>query len=131
MEGTNKNKFTKKDIQLADFCWTLAHPARIIILKTIARNSVARIRDFENEIPLAYTTILQHLDELLKHGIIKKVSDKRFLNNRGYKINLKYFEVFNKLFNSFYKQTLMSSKKNRKYSSQENIKVIKAYLLLM
>jgi DNA-binding transcriptional ArsR family regulator len=49
----------------------LAHPARLTILKYLARTKSCISGDISNELPLSRTTVNQHLKELKKLGMVK------------------------------------------------------------
>lgn len=63
--------FEKEDIQLADWAKALGHPARIAILKVLARRCTCLCGDITEELPLAQSTISQHLKVLKEAGIIQ------------------------------------------------------------
>lgn len=68
----NKTKlFEQEDIQLANWAKALGHPARIAILKVLARRCTCLCGDITDEIPLAQSTISQHLKVLKQAGIIQ------------------------------------------------------------
>lgn len=54
----------------AGFAKALAHPARLAILKHLSVNDCSYIKDLLIEIPMAQSTISQHLKELKDAGLI-------------------------------------------------------------
>jgi ArsR family transcriptional regulator, arsenate/arsenite/antimonite-responsive transcriptional repressor len=66
--------------ELAHFSRVLSHPARLMILKYLAKKKVCISGDITEEIPLSRTTVSQHLKELKKVGLIQGTVD-------GLKIN--------------------------------------------
>lgn len=66
-----KEKYTQEDLLLAGFCKALAHPARIMIIKLLLRTDSCICGDIVKEIPLAQSTVSQHLKELKKAGLIQ------------------------------------------------------------
>ncbi len=56
---------------MAAFCKALAHPARITILKLLLSKESCICGDIVKEIPLAQSTVSQHLKELKKAGLIQ------------------------------------------------------------
>ena len=62
--------FTLKDQQLALLAKALSHPARIAILKVLATKNECVCGDIVLEIPLAQSTVSQHLKELKTAGLI-------------------------------------------------------------
>ena len=57
-------------ITLAKFAKALGHPARIIILKHLSNQSCCFTGDLLEVLPLAQSTISQHLKELKEAGLI-------------------------------------------------------------
>ena len=55
----------------ARFAKALAHPARLAILKYINDNDCCYTKDLLEEIPMAQSTISQHLKELKNAGLIE------------------------------------------------------------
>ncbi len=49
----------------------LGHPARLAILHFLAETNSCYTGDISSELPLARTTVNQHLDELKKAGLIQ------------------------------------------------------------
>jgi len=69
--GTTKTElFTNKQKRIADLTKALGHPARIAILMHLFKINSCVCRDIVEEIPLAQSTISQHLKALKKVGII-------------------------------------------------------------
>ena len=61
-----------EELQLAaGYFKTLAHPARLAILKYLSESKVCISGDISNELPLSRTTVNQHLKELKNMGLIK------------------------------------------------------------
>lgn len=72
--GVNKNyKFSEEENELADICKALAHPARIAILKLLIQRNSCICGELVDELPLAQSTISQHLKELKKSGLIQGI----------------------------------------------------------
>jgi ArsR family transcriptional regulator, arsenate/arsenite/antimonite-responsive transcriptional repressor len=63
--------FKKTDIRLAEIARALAHPARIAILKELARRNECVCGQIVDAIPLAQSTVSQHLKELKEIGMIR------------------------------------------------------------
>ncbi len=57
--------------QTARFAKALAHPARIMILKLLAGRSACYCGNIVEELPLAQSTVSQHLKELKNSGLIQ------------------------------------------------------------
>ena len=70
MTRTKKNHFTQKQNRIAELARALAHPARIAILEVLARHNTCICGDITKELPLAQSTVSQHLKVLKETGII-------------------------------------------------------------
>lgn len=66
-----KEKYNQEDLLIAGFCKALAHPARIMIIKLLLSKDSCMCGDIVREIPLAQSTVSQHLKELKKAGLIQ------------------------------------------------------------
>ncbi len=66
-----KDTYPEDNIKMAAFCKALAHPARITILKLLLSKDSCICGDIVKEIPLAQSTVSQHLKELKKVGLIQ------------------------------------------------------------
>lgn len=70
MALTKAHKFNKQQIQIAKLAKALAHPARIAILELLAEQNTCICGDITDELPLAQSTVSQHLKALKDAGII-------------------------------------------------------------
>jgi DNA-binding transcriptional ArsR family regulator len=59
------------DILLAKYAKALSHPARIAILKFLAKENACFCGEIVNELPIAQATVSQHLKELKYAGLIQ------------------------------------------------------------
>ena len=71
MAVTKRDEFEKAEITLADLAKALSHPARISILKVLAKNNECICGEIVEILPLSQSTVSQHLKELVKVGLIK------------------------------------------------------------
>ena len=71
MGATKSYEFTAKENKLAKYAKALAHPARIAILKLLAKKASCQCGDIVEELPLSQSTVSQHLKELKEAGLIK------------------------------------------------------------
>jgi DNA-binding transcriptional ArsR family regulator len=94
-----KEEFTQKEQDLAAFAKALSHPARIAILKVLAQRNECICGDIVDILPLAQSTVSQHLKELKTAGIIDGSIDGP---RSCYCINWKSFEKFNAEFASLF-----------------------------
>jgi DNA-binding transcriptional ArsR family regulator len=66
-----KTSLFDDDLQrLAEIAKVMSHPARLAILRYLAKCNTCISGDISNEIPLSRTTVSQHLQELKKVGLI-------------------------------------------------------------
>lgn len=108
MATSKKEAFSKKENELADFARALAHPARIAILKEIAQRQECICGEIVEMVPLAQSTVSQHLKELLNAGLITGTVEGV---TSCYCINWKTFEKFEKSFSSFFTHTQLENPK--------------------
>jgi len=66
-----KEKLTKEQIQLARFAKALGHPVRVAILQMLARQTCCYHGDMSEILPIAKSTLSQHLKELKEAGLIQ------------------------------------------------------------
>lgn len=71
MAVSKKYEFSSEEVLLADLAKALSHPARIKILKILSSKNVCMCGDIVDELPLAQSTVSQHLKELKKVGLIE------------------------------------------------------------
>lgn len=98
MALTRKEAFPDKDLILADWCKALAHPARIAILRTLASRGECICGDLVIDLPLAQSTVSQHLKALKEAGLIQGEIDGP---RSKYCVNRKNIERFIKAFGNF------------------------------
>src|SRR6266576_3831941 len=102
MAQNKKDEFNKKENELADFANAISHPARVAILKQIAKQETCICGEIVQVLPLAQSTVSQHLKELLKAGLITGTVEGV---KSCYCINWKTFEKFESTFNEFFAKT--------------------------
>ena len=103
-----KEAFTQKEQDLAEFAKALAHPARIAILKILAQHNECICGEIVEILPLAQSTVSQHLKELKNAGLINGTVDGP---RSCYCINWKAFEKFNAEFNSLFSSLKIQNEK--------------------
>ena len=96
-----KAAFTQKEQDLAEFAKALAHPARIAILKVLAEKNECICGEIVDVLPLAQSTVSQHLKELKNAGLINGTIDGPRI---CYCIHWKAFEKFNADFNFLFQK---------------------------
>ncbi|MBC7626756.1 helix-turn-helix transcriptional regulator [Ferruginibacter sp.] len=104
-----KESFTQKEQDLAEFAKALAHPARIAILKVLAEHNECICGEIVAVLPLAQSTVSQHLKELKNAGLIKGSVDGP---RSCYCINWKAFEKFNQQFSLLFTNLKIKNKKS-------------------
>jgi ArsR family transcriptional regulator len=96
-----KEEFTQKEQELAAFAKAMSHPARIAILKVLAQKNECICGEIVEVLPLAQSTVSQHLKELKNAGLISGETDGP---RSCYCINWKAFEKFNTNFNMLFQK---------------------------
>ncbi len=71
MAFSKKDRFDKRQARIAAFADGLSHPARIAILETLARRKSCICGEIVEVLPLAQSTVSQHLKELRELGLVK------------------------------------------------------------
>jgi ArsR family transcriptional regulator len=67
-----KEEFGKKKQHLAMLAKAVSHPARISILKILAKKENCNCNELVELLPLSQSTVSQHLKELKNCGLIKR-----------------------------------------------------------
>ena len=75
MALARKEEFPRKESDLADFAKALAHPARLAILMALAEKRECICGDLVMDLPLAQSTVSQHLKALKEIGLIRGTID--------------------------------------------------------
>jgi ArsR family transcriptional regulator, arsenate/arsenite/antimonite-responsive transcriptional repressor len=99
MAFNKKEEFSAKEQSLASFAKAISHPARIAILNVLAKKNECICGEIVETLPLAQSTVSQHLKELKNAGLIDGSIDGP---RSCYCINWKAFEKFNTEFNSLF-----------------------------
>ncbi len=97
-----KEAFGEDEQALAELAKALAHPARIAILKELACRQSCICGEIVEVLPLAQSTVSQHLKELLQAGLISGTVDGV---KSCYCINRKTFQRFEQMLSVFFKFT--------------------------
>ena len=71
MPITKTDYFTKEQEQTARFAKALGHPIRVAILQLLNSQSCCYHGDMAEELPIAKSTLSQHLNELKDAGLIQ------------------------------------------------------------
>ena len=109
------------DLQdLARFAKIISHPARLAILKYLAKTKTCISGDISDYLPLSRTTVSQHLKELRDSGLIQGEIDglkiNYCLNNSNIK---KYLKMFDKFFSTIKTAKIPCNVKPKKSQSKK------------
>jgi DNA-binding transcriptional ArsR family regulator len=101
MAQSKKEKFNKDDIRLARIAKALAHPARIAIIRYLALKDECFFNEISKELPLADSTVSQHMSELKSAGLIQGSFEppkiKYCISTEGWKQARKLLKGFAKI----------------------------------
>ena len=103
-----KEEFTQAEQELAALAKAMSHPARIAILKVLAKKNECICGELVETLPLAQSTVSQHLKELKNAGLIQGTLDGP---RSCYCINWKAFEKFSNDIGSLF--TILKTKNEK------------------
>jgi DNA-binding transcriptional ArsR family regulator len=103
MTHPKSSDYKDEEISLARFAKALGHPARIAIMNHLACMSDCCFTDILNELPIAQSTVSQHLKELKESGLIQGTIDPPKVR---YCIDKKNWEKARTLFNELFNQKI-------------------------
>lgn len=90
-------QYSEQTEDLSTFAKALAHPARIVILKHLSKQEACLTGELTGVLPLAQSTISQHLKELKDAGLIDgEVAPPRIrycINQKNWQRAKKQFEI--------------------------------------
>jgi len=100
---TEKKYYTESQEKVARYAKAMSHPVRIFILDFLADNidKCCYSGDMAEELPIARSTLSEHLKELKKAGLIQGEINPPYIK---YCINKQNWEAAKELFNSFYQR---------------------------
>ena len=107
MALNKKAEFSEADQKIADLAKTLGHPARIAILRILAEKNTCICGEIVEVLPLAQSTVSQHLKELLNANLIKGTVDGL---KSCYCINWETMNEFSKELDFLFKDLLSQTK---------------------
>jgi ArsR family transcriptional regulator, arsenate/arsenite/antimonite-responsive transcriptional repressor len=102
MAVSKKTEFKPDEIMLAEFAKAISHPARVAILKEVAQRQTCICGEIVEVLPLAQSTVSQHLKELKDVGLILGTVEGV---KSCYCINWSAFEKISTLFKGFFDKT--------------------------
>lgn len=94
----SKTELTKEQEQMARFAKAMAHPIRIAILQLLASQKCCYHGDMSEILPVAKSTLSQHLKELKDAGLIQGEIN---LPSVKYCINRENWKLVKKLLGNF------------------------------
>lgn len=97
--------FTKDQEQLARFSKAMANPIRIAILQLLQSKACCYHGDMADELPIAKSTLSQHLNELKDAGLIQ---GEITLPTVKYCINTKNWKKAQKLFQEMFQEVTLT-----------------------
>ncbi|MDZ7773492.1 MAG: metalloregulator ArsR/SmtB family transcription factor [Balneolaceae bacterium] len=71
MAHTKASLFKEKHVKAAELAKAISHPARLAILEILSKRESCICGDITSELPLAQSTVSQHLKVLKTAGLIK------------------------------------------------------------
>jgi ArsR family transcriptional regulator, arsenate/arsenite/antimonite-responsive transcriptional repressor len=92
--------YTPKQIEMARFAKALAHPARLFILQFLEKQCNCMVGNIVDELPMAQSTVSQHLKELKDAGLIQGSIEPPKVK---YCINREKWELAKQLFKDFFR----------------------------
>jgi len=116
MGSSKVASFNKQQNLIAGWAKALAHPARIAILEVIISKKSCICGEIVNELPLAQSTISQHLKELKLVGILKGVIEG---SNTCYCIDENVWHELSNQFSVFFSNLQFVSCQNRNIDERE------------
>lgn len=113
MKLRNKNNYSDEDRKLARFARALGHPARISILRHLVSVKSCFFNEISKELPLADSTVSQHLSELKKVGLVQASFEPP---NVSYRINYKNWKLLRKYFKEFTRIKILKNESDKDFS---------------
>jgi len=103
MTNNKAEQFNKSQKELALISKVLSHPARIAIIQLLAEKKEIRTGNISNDLPIARTTVSQHLKILKNAGIIQGTIDGLKIH---YCLDMKKLNEIREKYNSFLISTI-------------------------
>ena len=102
MAYSKTDQFDQKIQKIAEFAKALSHPARIAILLTLVERKSCICGEIVEVLPLAQSTVSQHLKELQKTGLITgEIEGPKSCYCIDQKVFSEYSEIFIPLLKQF------------------------------
>ena len=97
---SDKGVITYEQKKLARFAKALGHPVRIYVLELLSRQSCCYSGDLSEILPIAKSTLSQHLKELKDAGLIQGETEPPRIR---YCLNRENWELARKSFSEFFR----------------------------
>jgi DNA-binding transcriptional ArsR family regulator len=82
--------FTEQQLRTARFAKALGHPVRVYIVQLLSQNACCYSGDLSEDLPIAKSTLSQHLKELKNAGLIQGTIEppkiRYCLNEKNWKL---------------------------------------------
>lgn len=96
----NENDFfTEEQHQIARFAKAIGHPVRVYVLQLLAKQSCCYSGDLSELLPIAKSTLSQHLKELKEAGLIQGEIEAPKIR---YCLNKEKWELVKKMFDNLF-----------------------------
>jgi DNA-binding transcriptional ArsR family regulator len=93
-----KESITEEQIRLARYAKAMSHPVRLYVLDLLSRQSCCYSGDLSEVLPIAKSTLSQHLKELKSAGLIQGEIEapkiKYCINGENWTEAKKMFKIF-------------------------------------
>lgn len=96
---TQTDHFTVSQTKMARYAKALSHPVRVFILEFLAEKKCCYSGDMAEDLPIARSTLSEHLKELKNSGLIQGEINPPYIK---YCINREHWEEARALFLDFY-----------------------------
>ena len=94
--------YTDYDEKLARYAKALSHPARVYILQFLDQQCACFVGNIVEELPMAQSTVSQHLKELKNAGLIQGTVDPPRVK---YCVNRENWEEAKNMFAAFFEES--------------------------
>lgn len=96
-----KKYFTEDQEQITRYAKAMSHPVRVFILDFLAQKKCCYSGDMIDDLPIARSTLSEHLKELKKSGLIQGEINPPFIK---YCINQENWQQAKRLFDVFFQK---------------------------
>jgi len=91
--------FKEEQVKLARYAKALGHPVRVYVMGLLSKQSCCYSGDLSEDLPIAKSTLSQHLKELKEAGLIQGEIEAPKIK---YCVNQKNWNEANMLFKAFF-----------------------------